>query len=147
MLMNYTPYMSQYVGLDRLVKSIEQIAVNTTKYPPYNISKLDDNKYLIEIAVAGFGKQDIEIELQEDVLTITGKSKGDTEADSNLHYLYRGIAARDFSRQFTLADTIQIKNAQLLNGMLRIWLENVIPDHKKPRKIEITEPSDESAEM
>ena len=109
-------------------------------YPPYNIKKTGDNTYVIEMAVAGFGRQDIELTLEDGVLSIKGELKTDEKND----YLFKGIADRAFTRKFTLADTIEIKNADLLNGMLRIWLEKFIPEHKKPRKIDINTEETES---
>jgi molecular chaperone IbpA len=125
------------VGFDESIKRLEQFSktAKSLGYPPYNIIKSDENKYVIELAVAGFGKQDIELQLNENTLTITGKIDSDNSTD----YIYKGIADRGFARKFNLADTVEIKNAQLINGMLKIWLENIIPDHKKPRKIEIEE--------
>lgn len=133
------------VGFDTILKRLESFVENTPKslptYPPYNIKKLDENKYLIEMAVAGFGKQDIELVLADGVLTITGAISSDDKAD----YLFKGIADRAFSRKFTLADTIEIKQADLINGMLKIWLERFIPENRRPKKIEIgvTEPTTE----
>ena len=108
-------------------------------YPPYNIKKVSENKYVIELAVAGFGKQDLEMELNEGVLSIKGRTSLDTLTKDGVDqtYLYKGIADRAFTRQFTLADTVEIKNAELINGMLKVWLENIIPEHKKPKKIDI----------
>ena len=125
------------IGFEPILKKLKEIGEAVPKipsYPPYNIRKIDDNKYVIELAVAGFSKQDIEIELQEGVLTIKGKTSPNSEA---VEYLFKGIADRFFTRQFTLADTVEVKNADMLNGMLRIWLERFIPDEKKPKKIEI----------
>lgn len=135
---DYNPFS---VGYDNLWKKIDELASyaskNTPSYPPYNIRKIEDNKYVIELAVAGFGRSDIEITLQDDKLVISGKSSDDDE--NNI--LYKGIANRAFTRTFTLADTIEVKNADLINGMLKVWLENIIPEHKKPRKIEVGETS------
>ena len=140
-----------FVGnTDRLLKSWENMAtvaqkINKTNYPPYNIKKIDDNRYVIEMAVAGFTKQDIELEFAENTLNVKGKleTMDDLLKDGvDQTYLYRGIADRAFTRQFTLADNVEIKNASLLNGMLKIWLEAIIPESKKPKKIDITE-SDE----
>jgi molecular chaperone IbpA len=133
-----------FVGSDRVFKQLADFAESTTKtltnYPPYNIKKIDENKYVIEMAVAGFGKQDIEIVLEDNKLTIKGKY----ETLDNLlkdgvdqTYLFKGISDRAFTRQFSIADNIEVKNADLLNGMLKIWLEAIIPEHKKPKKIEI----------
>lgn len=123
------------VGFDESIKRLEQFSktAKSLGYPPYNIIKTDDNKYVIELAVAGFGKQDIELELKENTLSISGK----IESDNDSSYIYKGIADRGFVRKFNLADTVEIKNAQLINGMLRVWLENIIPENKKPKKIEI----------
>lgn len=115
-----------------LGKSISQSA----GYPPFNISKVEDNKYVIEMAVAGFGKSNLDITLNDGVLTISGKVESDDE-DPVSNYLYKGIANRAFSRKFALADTVEIRDADLVNGMLKIFFENVIPEHKKPRKISI----------
>jgi molecular chaperone IbpA len=129
------------VGFDRVFDHLENVHRSVAKvipsYPPYNIKKVEDNKYVIELAVAGFGKQDLEIELKEGVLAIKG-SAANSEDET---FLYKGIADRAFTRQFTLADTIEIKNAELINGMLKVWLENIIPDEKKPKKIDIKDTS------
>lgn len=133
-----------FIGHDGLTKRLQEAAElvqKTTNYPPYNIVKVDDNKYVIELAVAGFGKHNLELELQDGTLTISGKSNVDDLEKLGLDtaYLYKGIADRTFTRKFTLADTVEIKNAELVNGMLKVWLENIIPDHKKPKKIDITD--------
>jgi molecular chaperone IbpA len=103
------------------------------KYPPYNIKKVDENRYVIELAVAGFGKADIDIELQEGKLSILGKC----DSAESTEYLYKGIAERGFKREFTLADNVEVKSSSLANGMLKIWLEAFIPEHKKPKKVKI----------
>jgi molecular chaperone IbpA len=140
----YVPdiYRSMTVGFDEAFKLLEttvKTASKTLGYPPYNIVKQDDNKYVIELAVAGFGKQDLEVEIKENSLVISGKVQQNTNASD---YLYKGIADRSFVRQFSLADTVEIKNTQLVNGMLKIFLENIIPEHKKPRKIDIEDTDD-----
>ena len=125
------------VGFEPIIKRLSEIAETFPKvptYPPYNIKKTGENTYVIEMAVAGFGKQDLELELQDGTLTIKG-SVSSEDAD----YIYKGIAERAFTRQFSLADTIEVKNADLINGMLKIWLERFIPDEKKPKKINIGE--------
>lgn len=132
-----------FVGFEdlnnRITKSVTEYAKNVTNYPPYNIVKTDDNKYVIEMAVAGFGKHNLELELQDGVLVITGNTTVSDLVKEGIDnaYLYKGIADRSFTRKFTLADTVEIKNAELINGMLRVWLENIIPDSKKPKKIDI----------
>mgnify|MGYP003333329852 CR=1 len=126
------------IGFDSLFRRLNDLAEGLPKiptYPPYNIKKVDENKYIIEIAVAGFGKQDLEIELQEGVLSINGRVT--TEAPDMEDYIFKGIADRAFTRKFTLADTVEVKNADLINGMLKICLERFIPEEKKPKKINI----------
>lgn len=125
------------VGFEPIIKKLAELTESMPKlptYPPYNIKKTGENTYVIEMAVAGFGKQDLELELQDGTLTIKG-SVNSEDAD----YIYKGIAERAFTRQFTLADTVEVKNADLINGMLKIWLERFIPDEKKPKKISIGE--------
>jgi molecular chaperone IbpA len=96
---------------------------------------------VIEIAVAGFGQQDIEIELIDGVLSV----KGNLESKDATDYIFKGIADRAFTRNFTLSESIEVKNADLINGMLKIWLERFIPEEKKARKININEGSKENA--
>ena len=128
---------SRLIGFDETARRIrdfnESIAKSVPGYPPYNVKKVDDNKYIIELAVAGFGKSDIEITIEDGVLKISGATK----TDDSTNYLYKGIAERAFTRTFSLADTVEVKNADLINGMLKIWLENIIPESKKPRKVDI----------
>ena len=129
---------------DRFEKLQAELIQNTNNYPPYNIKKVEENKYVIEMAVAGFGKQDLELELQDSVLTIKGSTTLDTVLQDGIDvtYLHKGIANRNFNRKFTLADNVEIKNAQFINGMLKVWLESIIPESKKPKKIDISEPKE-----
>lgn len=136
-----------FVGADALAKNLrdnaEWIANNAANsYPPFNLKKVEDNKYVIEMAVAGLAKQDIEITLEENKLIIKGNTAGDNKGDDNTAWLHKGIADRAFTRQFTLADNVEINNANLINGMLKIWLEHVIPESKKPKKIDIADEGD-----
>ena len=134
-----------FVGVDPIVKKISAAAEQATKlaqeakYPPYNIKKVDDNRYVIEMAVAGFGKQDIELELVGDKLIIKGNHKDDLAGPQ---FLYQGLAMRPFTRQFTLADNVEVAGAQLLNGILKIGLEAIIPEENKPKKIDISTEED-----
>ena len=131
-----------FVGYDGMLKRFadaqETISKVVPNYPPYNIAKVDDNKYVIEMAVAGFGKHNLNIELANNTLVISGDTTSNSE-DSGNNYLYKGIADRSFSRSFNIADTVEIKNAELINGMLKVWLENIIPESKKPKKIDIVD--------
>jgi molecular chaperone IbpA len=138
---NFPTQFNTTVGFDPIVKRLAELAQTMPKiptYPPFNIKKVDETKYVIEMAVAGFGKQDIEIELQEDTLTVKGSVHQEDTADDD-NYLFKGIAERPFTRTFTLADTVQVKNADLINGMLKIWLERFIPEEKQPKKIPVGE--------
>lgn len=134
-----------YVGFEPMLKRFEEANQTLAKvipnYPPYNIVKIDDNKYVIEMAVAGFGKHNLDLEFQDGTLVISGSS-----AVEDGDYVYKGIADRAFTRKFSLADTVEIKNAELVNGMLKVWLENIIPDSKKPKKIDITDSNEKSSE-
>ena len=130
-----------YVGFDdqfqRLARMHDDLTKNIPNYPPYNIKKVDDNKYVIEMALAGFSKTDIEIELNGDILSIKNSTNSD-EKDSLDSFMFKGISNRAFTRAFTLGDNIEVQNAEMLNGMLRVFLEKVIPEHKKPQKIEVS---------
>lgn len=126
------------VGFDNVLKRLQEASEYMPKiptYPPYNIKKLDDEHFQIEIAVAGFGKNNLDIELKDDVLTVTGRLEGD-DGD----FLYKGIADRAFTRKFSIADSVIVKNAELVNGLLKIALERFVPDEKKARKIDIMDP-------
>ena len=127
-----TPYA---VGFDKQFDRLWDYATHqaeSTGYPPYNIEKSDEYNYTIEMALAGFGKKDIEIEFAEGLLTIQSvKEKEEKET------LYKGISQRNFTRKFTLADDIVVKGAELNNGMLTINLERIVPEEKKPQLIEV----------
>lgn len=130
------------VGFDKTFKllttQLDSIGKSVPGYPPYNIKKVGDNKYVIEMAVAGFAKTDIELTLENGKLLISGSTKDASDMDhATSYYFYKGIAERAFARSFTLADNVEIKNAELLNGILKVWLENIIPESQKPKKIEI----------
>tara|TARA_Y100000034_G_scaffold35171_1_gene43165 strand:+ start:512 stop:952 length:441 start_codon:yes stop_codon:yes gene_type:complete len=116
---------------DRIFDDYSRIS-STSGFPPYNIKKEDNDEYTIEIAIAGFSKEDLEAELKEGILTV--KSKTDKEEGE---YLHRGIAKRGFSRSFTLSDGMVVSGADLVNGMLTISLKKIVPEEKKPRLIEI----------
>lgn len=131
------------IGFDeqfnRLQKFHDDMSKNIPNYPPYNIVKRDENNYTIELAVAGFGQQDIDIEMENGKLTVRGSIKTE-EAEDN--FLFRGIANRAFSRAFALNDEVEVKDAELFNGMLKIFLERLIPDAKKPKKIVVKSKSE-----
>ena len=110
-------------------------------YPPYNIRKVDDYNYVIEIALAGFSERDIEVEVADGVISVRSLGEKGKQNLDTPDYVHRGIANRSFSRKFTLADDIVVRGAEFQNGLLNITLERVIPDEKKPRIIPITNPS------
>ena len=121
------------VGFDRLFDMLENSNFGGDNYPPFDLIKVDDNCYRIEVAVAGFGQNEIEITSQQNQLLVRGQ-KSD---DNGSNYVHRGIANRSFERRFALADHIQVRGADLKDGMLSIELVREIPEAMKPRKIEI----------
>ena len=136
----FMPLTKSMIGSDKILKQMQETLENLPKiptYPPYNIRKLDENKYVIEIAVAGFGSQDIEIEFQDGTLIVKGNTSASTYPASE--YLFKGIADRGFTRRFSLADSVIVRDADMLNGMLKIMLERLVPEEKKPKKIKINE--------
>ena len=129
-----------FVGVDEVIKKFNEVkqSAASLNYPPYNIKRSGDNKYTIEMAVAGFGKQDIEIELADDKLKISGNT--DREASADTTYLYRGLGLRPFTHLFSLNGNIEVKEAKLVNGILRVFLESITPLSSK-KKIDINDDS------
>jgi len=126
------------VGFDRLLSTFEEfdnLQLKPQTYPPYNLIKEDDLNWTIEIAIAGFKREEIDVTYENCKLIVSGAI---SESQSKKEYLHRGIAKRDFSHKFILAETVVVKNAQIEDGTLVIKLENIIPEEKKPRKIEIS---------
>ena len=133
-----TPFYRNTVGMDRLFDRITQqidAAANGGNYPPYNIEKVGENLYDIVVAVAGFGEDEVTVEVESNQLTVRGEKFPQEPAPE---YLHRGLAFRDFERKFTLAEHMEVIKAEVKNGLLLIQLERVIPEEKKPRKIAIT---------
>jgi len=125
------------VGFDRTFDTLELLASSRAKeanYPPYNIRKVSEDQYTIELAVAGFEEKDIDIELAEETLTIIGNRPKES-SDGLLH---QGLAARDFIKKFVLSDDMEVKGAALFNGMLYIGMQRLVPEHRKPKKISLT---------
>ena len=120
------------VGFDRYFNN--QFANVNGNYPPHNIVKYNDTHYGIEVAVAGFSKEEITVEVDQDQLYITGKK---TSVSEGVEYLHRGLAARDFEQQFTLAEYMEVKDAEVKDGMLKIKIERIVPEALKPRQIAI----------
>lgn len=130
-----------FVGYDKVAEKLANIADQSAKliqnYPPFNIKKINENKYAIEIALAGFSRQDVQIELDGAKLVITGSVESkDTEGE----FIFKGISNKPFTREFTLADNVEIQGAEFINGMLKIWLDTLTPEKNK-KKIDIKEPA------
>ena len=127
------------VGFDRTFDRLWDYANHnnaTTNYPPYNVKKHENNKFVIEIALAGFSRSDLDVEVSDGILSISSVNKS-AENEQDVSSLYQGIAKRQFTKRFSLADDIVVKEASIKDGMLCINLERVIPDERKPRKISI----------
>lgn len=136
---SFRPFAASTMGFERFFDDVERLMASdiqktTSTFPPHNILKLDENHYVVELAVAGFSKDEIDIQVADGTLTIKGEKK---EKIDESKYVHRGIGTRSFTKSLTIADTIEVKGAEFKDGILRIGLENVIPEHKKPRKIEI----------
>jgi len=116
---------------DQLVKLQQDLSKNVHNYPPYNIRKIEDNKYVIEVAVAGFSQSDVEVTVEGNKLVIEGKTTDDSD-----NFLFKGIANRAFSRTFALADKIEVQSAEMVNGMLKIALDKFVEASTK-KKIEV----------
>ena len=125
---------SIFEEFDRMLESTERYNSN---YPPYNIRKLNDNNYKIEVALAGYSKDDIQLELKDSTLTVRNKTKEKVIDEESNGVIHKGISTRQFERSFTISEDIKVKNAELKNGLLNIDLERIIPDEKKPRLIDI----------
>ena len=132
------------IGFDRLFEQLDRDFANSksTGYPPYNIAQINDDEFMITLAVAGFGMDNLDITKDKNILTIEGTSP---KGDENVNYLHKGIAGRNFRREFTLADHVEVENASLENGMLNVYLKREVPEELQPKKIAINAPSDAKA--
>ena len=146
-VLDTTPFYRSTVGFDRLFSLLDSATKleNQPSYPPYNIERVSENAYRIELAVAGFAETDLNIEVHENVLKISGKRDENAE-DGGRNWLYQGIAGRSFERRFHLADHVEVKGAKLENGLLTLELERVIPEALKPRKVQIAANADKLIE-
>jgi len=135
---DFSPRYRSTVGFDRLFDILDNISKveASSGYPPYNIERVSDDAYRISVAVAGFSEADLNVEVRENVLVLSG-ARADDEAADEREFLHRGIAGRTFERRFQLADHVEVVGASLENGMLNVDLERRIPDAMKPRTIEI----------
>ena len=134
---DFSPLYRSAVGFDRLARQLESAARSSQEngWPPYNIETTGEDAYRIEIAVAGFSADELNIEAKENLLTVTGKKAAND--DGQRTFLHRGLAERDFERRFQLADYVVVKGADLSNGLLTIDLQRELPEALKPRRIEI----------
>mgnify|MGYP001100706924 FL=1 len=140
-IINWEPFKPFSVGFDNLFDDFDRMlsfnSASINHYPPYNIRKVNDTDYVIELAIAGFGKKDIEVKSQENTLTIKSKDKKEEVLDKDEDILHRGISQRSFTRSFTVAEDVVVKGADLKDGLLSVKLERIIPDEKKPKIIDI----------
>ena len=136
---DFSPLFRSAIGFDRLPSMLDAATRSNGEsqgYPPYNIEKLSADSYRIAIAVAGFRSEDLEIEAKDGALIVKGRIKSDPEA-KDVQYLHRGIAGRAFERRFQLAEHVEVRDADLVNGMLLIDLVRELPEAMKPRQIQI----------
>ena len=134
---DFSPLFRSTVGFDRMMNMLEASARSGDEgYPPYNIEKKGENDYRITMAVAGFGENDLAIEVRDSTVTVSGSTSG--EGDKERTYLHRGIAARSFRRAFQLADHVHVSGATLENGLLHVDLVREVPEALKPRTIKIS---------
>jgi molecular chaperone IbpA len=128
----------QTIGFDRMFEELNRTFASSRtdgNYPPHNVVKLDDTHYVIEVAVAGFAEDEIDVELKENVLTVKGEQ---IKKEQEVEYLHKGISARNFTRTFPLAEHIEVRGATVKNGILAIALEQLVPEEQKAKKVQIT---------
>lgn len=135
---DFSPLYRSVVGFDRLASLLEAAAKSeaSTNWPPYNIESTGENTYRVEIAVAGFKPDELNVEVKENLLTVTGRKTANDD-ETGKRYLHRGLAERSFERRFQLADYVIVTDARLEDGLLSISLKRELPDSLKPRRIEI----------
>ena len=134
-------FMGLTVGFDTMFDRLFNVPQPSGSYPPYNIRKVDNYNYVIEVALAGFSENDIEVQVEDGTLTVRSKEKEFQVSDMNTsksEYVHQGIAKRSFSRKWTLSDDMIVRGAEFQNGLLNIKLEKVVPEEKKPRMIPIS---------
>ena len=142
-LHGYQSLLPRTVGFDRLLSTLNEFDTLLGEgkppktYPPYNVVKYSDDRYKIEIAVAGFSRDELDISIEDNKLTVTGSATESPENFAAREYIHKGIGKRSFTHVFTLAETVVVEGADIVDGLLVVELCNVIPEEKKPRKIEI----------
>ena len=133
-LINFDPFKNFSIGFDRMFDSLNEVSkINTSNFPPYNIRKIKDGKYQVEMALAGFSKSDIKCELQDGILTVVAK-KEQKDSDNLIH---QGIDSRSVLRKFTLSEYMKVEDADFKDGMLKIKFYQDLPEEKKPKTIKI----------
>jgi len=133
---DFAPLLRSSIGFENLNRLVDFTRGDGDSYPPYNIEKTGDGSYRIQMALAGFTREEIEVTVQDNMLIIVGRAQDSADGEQR-EYLHRGIAKRAFERRFQLADTIKVTNAGYENGLLNVDLVREIPEHKKPRRIAI----------
>lgn len=133
-----SPLYRSFIGSDHLASMIDAAsrAEKQTSYPPYNIELLGEDKYRITMAIAGFSKDNVNVEVQENTLSVSGKREAE-KGEADRKFLHKGISERSFERKFQLGDNVKVLTADIENGLLHIDLERVVPESQKPRRIEI----------
>lgn len=133
------PSLSRHaIGFERMMHDLSRTFAQvrgSENYPPYNILQIDDTHYVVEVAVAGFGDDELAVELSDRILTIKGEHAA---KNPSITYVYKGIGTRNFTRSFTLADNVEVRSATVKHGILSVELELIVPEEQRPKKIEIT---------
>ena len=133
-IINWETYKPFTVGFDSLLDRLIDTNTGSSNYPPYNIRKVDNLNYIVEMAIAGFGKTDINIEYADNIMTVKSLKKEKTKETDIVH---KGISHRSFIRSFALADDMVVKDAKLDNGLLSMYIEKIVPEEKRPKEIKI----------
>jgi molecular chaperone IbpA len=131
------PFFRTSIGFDRIFNTLERLNSTsnaTESYPPYNIIRTSDDCFVVELALAGFNKEELDVEVKESVLHIKGEK---LEEDGKRNYIHKGIGGRRFHKSFTLAEFVEVHSVNFVNGILSLQMERIVPDEKKPRKLEI----------
>ena len=136
-LVDWEPYRPFTVGFDSLWDRLQTLELDVPNYPPYNIIKTGKYTYDIQVALAGYGKKDVDVSFENSILTIKSVKEEEEKTDDKDGILHKGIAKRMFTKSFTIADEVEIKGAELKDGLLCVSMERVIPEHKKARTIKI----------
>jgi molecular chaperone IbpA len=135
---DFTPLLRNSVGFDRMARLLDTVGGDPRpSYPPYNIEKTGDGAYRITMAVAGFAESDLDVQLEDNQVTISGRVNNSAKDGPEIHFLHRGIAERAFTQRFNLADYIEVGGASLVNGLLHVHLQREVPESMKPRSIAI----------